>query len=84
MSAALRAVQAEVVIDEERQLRLVAPLSIARPGRVRVVVLVPDDGDIDEAAWLHAASSNPAFEFLRDPEEDLYTWEDGRPFHDEA
>ncbi|EJY57270.1 hypothetical protein URH17368_0060 [Alicyclobacillus hesperidum URH17-3-68] len=35
--------------------------------------------DIPEEAWLHALARNPAFEFLDDPSEDLYTVEDGKP-----
>jgi hypothetical protein len=36
--------------------------------------------DIDESEWLRAASANEAFGFLREPKEDVYTIEDGRPF----
>lgn len=39
---------------------------------------------IDEREWLHAAASNPAFDFLKDPEEDIYTLADGKPFHDQG
>jgi hypothetical protein len=28
--------------------------------------------------------SNPAFHFLKDPAEDIYTLTDGKPFHDEG
>jgi hypothetical protein len=40
--------------------------------------------DWNETEWLKAAASNPAFDFLRDPEQDIYTLEDGRPFRDEG
>jgi hypothetical protein len=36
---------------------------------------------ITEAAWLGAATTTRAFDFLEDPAEDIYTREDGRPFH---
>jgi hypothetical protein len=37
---------------------------------VRVLVLFDvDDEEMGEQAWLRAASRNPAFEFLNDPEE---------------
>ncbi|MDO8726521.1 MAG: hypothetical protein Q7J35_10680 [Candidatus Methanoperedens sp.] len=39
-------------------------------------------GTIDEKEWLDAVTSNPAFDFLKEPEEDIYTSEDGRPFQD--
>lgn len=38
------------------------------------------DEEIDEEEWLYAATRNPAFDFLKDPEEDIYTLADGRPF----
>ncbi|HOU12085.1 MAG TPA: hypothetical protein PKZ84_03140 [Anaerolineae bacterium] len=34
--------------------------------------------EIDEVEWLYAAAHNPAFDFLRDPEEDIYTLADGK------
>jgi hypothetical protein len=40
--------------------------------------------DISEDVWLRAASTNTAFDFLRAPEEDLYTLDDGRPFNDQG
>lgn len=41
-----------------------------------------ETGEIPERAWLAAAANNPAFAFLFDPREDIYTPEDGRPFTD--
>lgn len=41
-----------------------------------------DDETIDEREWLQAAATNPAFDFLKDPEEDIYTLADGKPFND--
>jgi hypothetical protein len=40
-------------------------------------------GTIDEpseAEWLYAAARNPAFAFLHEPQEDIYTLDDGQPF----
>jgi len=31
---------------------------------------------IDEMEWLRAAAANPAFDFLKEPEEDIYTLAD--------
>jgi hypothetical protein len=39
--------------------------------------------EIDEQEWLKAAASSSAFDFLKDPKEDIYTLADGKPFHDE-
>lgn len=40
-----------------------------------------DTEEIDDQEWLHAVANNPAFDFLNDPEEDIYTITDGKPFH---
>jgi len=46
--------------------------------------LLPEESDIGESEWLKTAASNPAFDFLKEPEEDIYTREDGKPFHDKG
>jgi hypothetical protein len=33
---------------------------------------LPEEADIDEKEWLYAAASNPAFDFLKEPEEELF------------
>ncbi len=44
--------------------------------------LPPEESDIDETEWLQAAAAKPILDFRKDPEEDIYTLSDGRPFHD--
>ena len=77
-----RAIETTGTVDERRRLRLDEPLPVAS-GKVRVIVLIPEE-DGDEKEWLHAAATNPAFDFLNDPEEDVYTPDDGRPFGDKG
>ena len=36
-----------------------------------------------DAQWLEAAARNPAFEYLNDLAEDIYSLSDGKPFHDQ-
>ncbi len=48
-----------------------------------MIILVPAPMDIDEKAWTKGASSSPAFDFLEDAAEDIYTCTDGKPFHDQ-
>ena len=60
------------------------PLPAVSPTRVRVVILLPEETDIDEMKWLRAATRNSAFDFLKEPEEDIYTLADGRPFYDQG
>ena len=40
------------------------------------------DDNLNEADWLKASLSNPAFAYLHDPEEDIYTISDGKPFYE--
>ncbi|MBI5286222.1 MAG: hypothetical protein HY878_01355 [Deltaproteobacteria bacterium] len=77
-----KAIEATATIDANRQLVLDEPLPVVGPTKVRVIILLPDEVDIDEKEWLHSAGVNPAFGFLREPEEDIYTLADGKPFHD--
>jgi len=86
MGIATRAIEMTGTIDRQHRLVLDEPLPVAGPLKVRVIILLPEEAeqDIDEREWLRAAATNPAFRFLRDAEEDIYTLEDGRPFHDEG
>jgi hypothetical protein len=45
---------------------------------------MPEEADMDEKEWVQAGSRNPAFDFLKRPEEDIYTLSDGRPFRDQG
>ncbi|MDZ7291230.1 MAG: hypothetical protein ONB44_15590 [candidate division KSB1 bacterium] len=85
MSLPLRAVETSGTLNEPNRLQLDNALPIKAPCRVRVILLFAENGDDwNEAEWLKAAALNPAFDFLKDPAEDIYTLEDGRPFHDEG
>jgi len=77
---AQRAIETTGTVDKEHRLVLDEPLPIAGPSRVKVIILLPEDTYLDEKLWLEAAGSNPAFEFLTDPAEDIYTAADGKPF----
>ena len=83
MQAATQAIETIGTIDAQHHLVLDETLPVVDPTRVRVIILLPEDSDISETEWLQAAAANPAFDFLKDPEEDIYTLSDGRPFYDE-
>jgi hypothetical protein len=84
MAIPMTAIEMTGTVDEHNQLKLDGSLPFAGPKRVRVIVLSALDDEIDEIFWLQAASRNPAFAFLADPEEDVYSITDGRPFEDET
>ena len=80
----MKAIETTGIVDAEHQLRLDEPLPIPGCSRVPVTVLVPEAQDISEGAWTKAVSASPAFDFLKDRAEDLYTTADGKPFHDQG
>ena len=84
MAATTKAIEMTGTVDKEHQLHLDGSVPLAGPSRVRVIILVPEEADIDESEWLRAAATNPAFDFLKDPEEDIYSRTDGEPFRDEG
>jgi len=83
MQAATQAIETTGMIDAQHHLVLDETLPITRPTRVRVSHLLPEESDISETEWLQAAAANPSLDFLKDPEEDVYTLSDGEPFYDE-
>lgn len=78
-----KAIETTATINTRGQLILDEPLPVAGPTRVRIIVLLPEEADIDEKEWLRTASANLAFDFLKAQEEDIYSLADGRPFHDQ-
>ncbi len=84
MNSQVRAIEATGRIDDNGDLHLDEPLNLVEPGRVRVIVLFADNDQEGESEWLKAAATNPAFEFLRDPAEDVYSPSDGERFRDEG
>ena len=84
MEHVLTAIEMTGTVDEQRRIQLDGVLPFSGPKKVRVIILYPSTDEIDEAEWLYAAARNPAFAFLNDPEEDIYTLEDGKPLNHEV
>jgi hypothetical protein len=51
------------------------------PERIKKTDVI-ESKEIPETEWMHSAAKNPAFDFLSDLEEDIYTLEDGKAIHD--
>ncbi len=80
----MKAIEVQGTIDRDRWLRLDSQLPVTGPRRVRVIVLISEEADdISESDWMKAASKNPAFGFLKEDAEDIYSPTDGRPPSDE-
>ncbi len=83
MGTAKKAIETTGMINAQKRLVLDHPLPVEGPIRVKVVILLPEETDIGDKEWYQAASKNQAFDFLKEPEEDIYTLADGRPFNDQ-
>lgn len=83
MESVLTAIEMTGTVDQERRLQPDRPLPFAGPARVKVLVLYPLVEDVSEVEWLNAAARNPAFAYLHESSEDIYTLADGKPFHDD-
>lgn len=83
MEVAVKAIETTGIINDQHQLVLDEPLPVAGPTRVRIIILLPEKTETDEMEWLKAAAANPAFDFLKETEEDIYTIADGRSFNDQ-
>lgn len=81
MNLGLKAIETTGTLDDQRQLTLDESVPVACPTRVRVLLLLGDETEIDEAEWMRAATRGQAFDFLADPAEDVYSLQDGSPFH---
>lgn len=79
MEATMTAVELTGTVDEQRHLQLDDLLPIPGPRRVRVIVLYSPADEWSEMEWLRSAARNPAFDFLKDPEEDIYSLDNGKP-----
>jgi len=81
MALLARTIETTGFVNAQHQLLLNESLPIALT-HVRVILMLRDEADITEQEWLKAAASNSAFDFLKEPEEDIYTLADGKPFHE--
>ena len=69
------AFEAKGIVDNEGFLKVKKPIAL-RNRKVRVLVLLQEEEN-DNAEWLQAVSANPAFAFLDDEAEDIYSSNDG-------
>jgi bifunctional DNA-binding transcriptional regulator/antitoxin component of YhaV-PrlF toxin-antitoxin module len=77
----VQALEMKAQIDGQGQLIIDKPLLTALNRKVKIIVLFEQEEDeFDETTWLRSLSLNPAFDFLKDEAEDIYTLNDGEPF----
>jgi hypothetical protein len=77
----VQALEMNAQIDGKGQLVIEKPLLADLHKRVKIIILFEEEeNEFDDAKWLHSLVVNPAFDFLKDEAEDIYTAEDGQPF----
>lgn len=77
----MRAIEITGSVNEQGKVELDQPLTTAKAARFRGILLFPDD---ETQEWSLADLKTSAIEVLNDPEEDIYTLEDGKPIDHEA
>ena len=75
----MKAIETTGHIDHEGKLQIKHPLALTNR-QVKVIVLVPEGDDIQDDEWLKAVGTSDSFDFLNEPEEDIYTLSDGKPY----
>ena len=84
MVKAFTTIQLQASVDEHHRLRLDAELPGVSPGLVNVLVFIPQWDEPTDEEMQRDLATNPVFDFLKDPAEDVYSATDGEPFHDEG
>ncbi len=79
----MKAIEINTKTDEFGNLKLNYPLHRSER-KVRVLILMDDivDYEDDETTWFKTVGANPAFDFLKEPSENIYTLKDGDVFND--
>ncbi len=74
----LTAIETTGTIEQSGKIVINETFPMNTPTLVRVIVLFPESEDVHENEWMQAASKNEAFDFLHDPDEDIYSLSDGK------
>jgi len=71
----MQAIETTALIDQSGNLQLLTPIRL-RNQKVRIIILLSESDDLEDKTWLYAIQ-NPAFDFLNEPGEDIYSIQDG-------
>ena len=72
----MKAIEINSKTDKKGHLKIDYALNKSNQ-KVRVLIFVENE---DEEIWLDTVTDNPAFDFLKEEEEDIYSLTDGEPF----
>ncbi|MCX6258733.1 MAG: hypothetical protein NTW49_12675 [Bacteroidia bacterium] len=76
----MKAIEINKKTDKHGHLKINYPLD-KKERNVRIIILIDEKNDDieEEKLWMSSISSNPAFNFLKDSNEDIYSLNDGEP-----
>jgi len=78
----MKAIEINSKTDKHGHLKINYPLN-KKNSKVRVIILLIEDNESEEEKlWMQSISNNPSFDFLKEPEEDIYSLDDGEPIND--
>ena len=79
----MKAIEINSKTDKSGRLKIDYKLNKS-DSNVRILILLDEDSteQEEEKLWLNSISNNPAFDFLNDSVEDIYSLKDGEPFND--
>lgn len=79
----MKAIEIKSKTDKTGHLKINYKLDKSE-SNVRILILLDEDSSDqeEEKLWMNSISKNPAFDFLNDPMEDIYSLKDGEPFND--
>ncbi len=72
----MKAIEITSQTDTEGILKIDIPL-LQKNKKVRVLILLEENETEDDKLWLYNLSKNPSFDFLNEPDEDIYSLNDG-------
>lgn len=76
----MKAIETTGHIDKPGLLRLDKKIDFDKKKQLKVIILINEDDEINESEWLTGLSLNPAFDFLKDEKENIYSVTDGKSF----
>ncbi len=79
----MKAIEVTGSVNEAGYVAFDQPIANAKPLRFRGILLLPDSIDSQDEEWSPSAISASVRDWLDDPEEDVYTLEDGEPIEAE-
>lgn len=78
----IQAVETSGHVDSNGFLQIETPVPL-KEGDVKVIIMYAENEELEEEQlWTRSVSNNPAFDFLKDPREDIYSVNDGKPLDD--